>query len=60
MDGNSGNLMDDLNDLLNTLKKNSEKSQSKINIKSEVNGVLGQSNDILNIVKANPNIKKDS
>ena len=60
MDGNSGDLMDDLNDLLNTLKKNSEKSQSKINIKSEVNGVLGQSNDILNIVKANPNIKKDS
>lgn len=60
MDGNSGDLMDDLNDLLNTLKKNSEKSQSKINIKSEVNGVLGQSNDILNIVKANPNIKKDN
>lgn len=60
MDGNSGNLMDDLNDLLNTLKKNSEKSQSKINIKSEVNEVLGQSNDILNIVKTNPNIKKDN
>lgn len=60
MDGNSGDLMNDLNDLLNTLKKNSEKSQSKINIKSEVNGVLGQSNDILNIVKANPNIKKDN
>jgi hypothetical protein len=37
MDGNSGDLMNDLNDLLNTLKKNSEKSQSKINIKSEVN-----------------------
>ena len=55
-----GNLMDDLNDLLNTLKKNSEKSQSKINIKSEVNEVLGQSNDILNIVKTNPNIKKDN
>lgn len=60
MDGNSGDLMNDLNDLLNTLKKNSEKSQSKINIKSEVNGVLGQSNDILNIVKTNPNIKKDN
>ena len=60
MDGNSGDLMDDLNDLLNTLKKNSEKSQSKINIKSEVNGVLGQSNEILNIVKTNPNIKKDN
>jgi hypothetical protein len=60
MDGNSGDLMNDLNDLLNTLKKNSEKSQSKINIKSEVNGVLGQSNEILNIVKTNPNIKKDN
>jgi hypothetical protein len=60
MDGNSGDLMNDLNDLLNTLKKNSEKSQSKINIKSEVNGVLGQSNDILNIVKTNPNIRKDN
>ena len=60
MDGNSGDLMDDLNNLLNTLKKNSEKSQSKINIKSEVNEVLGQSNDILNIVKTNPNIKKDN
>ena len=60
MDGNSGDLMDDLNDLLNTLKKNSEKSQSKINIKSEVNGILGQSNDILNIVKTIPNIKKDN
>ena len=60
MDGNSGDLMNDLNDLLNTLKKNSEKSQSKINIKSEVNGVLGQSKEILNIVKTNPNIKKDN
>ena len=60
MDGNSGDLMNDLNELLNTLKKNSEKSQSKINIKSEVNGVLGQSNEILNIVKTNPNIKKDN
>ena len=54
MEQNTGDLTNELNDILNSLKKNSEKSQSNMNIRSEVSGVLGQSTDILNIVKADP------
>lgn len=59
MEGNNDNLLEELTGVLNDLKKNSEKSDANINFQSEINGILGNSDEILDIVKKNPDIHKE-